>query len=256
MSLLDGARRSDPSSGGFVRAICAAVLACVVGLPASGPAVQKPAARESRFIRWRPIGGRRQALRYRSTVKADSGDTGVVEATFDTRVDRVSINRVALEYTVRFTRALINGSDAKALFPEQKIKLVRTRSGAFVSYEPKGESSLPGSSYVQELLVYPAKPVRVGATWTHHYDADATERVNEVDITFTYQGAEVVGGSNCYRIAMAFRELDGSKTNRSTGVFWVAESDGSWVKLKLHQDYWSTLHNTEVHQDSEWDTVK
>lgn len=189
-------------------------------------------------VKWAPKVGNVYKYKVDVTAKGLQGPAGEGEAKFGANLTRTILevksdgNIVVEEKQTDFTLSF-DGQDMSAMMPIESIteKITATPLGSVVERVSDADPSMnnPRLSNAQ-VFVFPGKPLKVGETWVRETAADSSLGLFPTKTTFTFQGTEMVGQWNCFKVTFEFAESDASANMEGTGTAWLSIEDGELVK--------------------------
>ncbi len=181
-------------------------------------------------IKWKPKAG--DTAKYKISAKANiAGSEMNFGAAMSTKVVEVKADgNIVVEEKQSDMKIMFGDQDMSSMAPAAVTGTTTMKpNGEVVSRKSDSEMDNPRMEAALEF-VYPEKELNVGDSWSIKRDADSGKGLFARETTFTYEGTEMVGKWNCYKIKVAFKEVGAPTNMEASGYSWVSVEDGSQVK--------------------------
>lgn len=166
------------------------------------------------------------------TVKMDL-DYGVGKANLTGKVEE-QVTKVEAngDYTIesKYTQTIVKaGATENDLTHDADVSVYKA-NGAFLKL--LGTKVEPSMVRLANLvaLVLPAKPVKIGDTWSYDIAADPATGAVAAKVDYKMTAREKVGAFDCVAVLAKFRELSGDKPQTCDETVWLEVGTGLLVK--------------------------
>lgn len=181
-------------------------------------------------IKWKPKAG--DTAKYKITAKANiAGSEMNFTAAMSTKVLEVTADgNITVEEKQSDMKIMFGDQDMSSMAPALVTGTSTMKpNGEVISRKSDSEMDNPRMEAALEF-VFPDKELKVGDSWSVKRDADSGKGLFARGTTYTYEGTEMVGKWNCYKIKVDFKETGAPTNIEALGYSWVSVEDGSQIK--------------------------